>query len=883
MINTDESIDAITEGPLSSSQEGVWYQLQVDPANIAYFIVCLYRCREGLDPDLLEQAYNQVLRRHPALRTTFITVNGEARQVVHPFVPDRIERMDFRGHPAEERGRRVREYARLGAGLGGDLETGPLIRLQLLQVGEGHYFLLLSVHHIVCDGTSVALFKNELAHYYDALVNNEPTFLPEAQIDLAHFAAWEREWQRGKSAQAMLEYWKKQLSGSLAVIELPGMHQRRKVDSRYVRRYRFTISGEAYQDIKRACADGKQTTFRVMAAAYAVLLKRVTGQEDIIMGCPFSNRTFPELGQSLDRTIGMFVNMLPLRLNLGGDPTATELMLQVGQTVLDAQKNQALPFERLIAATNPTRVANRTPIFQVVINFQNITRRSTQDLLVYDHEFDHSKTVFDLSMDIKEIGQSLVCNLIYNGDLYDETMISQFAADYERILAATVSNPQARLSSIIQSVPGQDPGPQVHEKGKSSSGGKAALMSGSDQGKSTRTENMLGYSQESLWFLHQLDPEIPAYNSVLTIRLKGPLKVPALEKSVNEIIRRHSVLCAYFPEQGGEPTQLIRSFEEIALAAEVIVAQQFSEREQKIIELGRREQLIPFDMGNGPLYRFSLVEFDPQDHLLFLVTHHIISDGWSRQLMLDELSRSYNAFARGELPQLPELNSQYSDYVRWQRQQAQRGALDEHLDYWLANIDPGSSLLNLPYDHPHPAVQTYTAGRYITSLTAQSSQAFKSFCKQEHATIFMGILAALDVLLYRFTGQGTITVGCPFANRSGPEFDRLIGFFVNTMPVQVTLEADLTFRQVLRKVRERMLGAMTHQSLPFDKLVAAINPQRDLSRVPLFQVVLNFKNVPRYDLDQSQLQMEETVIDSGVSAFEIDFDIVDGPGGLQLV
>jgi amino acid adenylation domain-containing protein len=864
--------DLPLSAPLSYPQEGIWYLMQLDPGSTFYNIARMYRCSGKLEMDLLERAFDAVLQHQPALRTTFAIQAGEPRQIVQPFSAVRIPLIDFSGYPAEQRVQRAREYAGEKSNSHFDLESGPLIRVELLRLNPQDHFLFLIAHHTIFDGWSEGLFTTELAHYYSAFLNNTPPALPEIELDQVGYAAWQRSWLQGETAQHQLDYWKIRLAGPLPVMDLPGDRAREQKNGPQGKLVQFVLSGEHYQKIKRVCAENHLTTFRVMVAAYALLLMEETGQEDILIGCPLANRENPELGKRLENTIGMFVNTLPLRFDLSGDPTISELLERVQKTVRADLQNQALPFEKLVEVIKPQRDANRIPLIQVLINMKNISRQTAQDMFSYDFEFEHPRPAFDLSLDIKEIGQILACDLIYDACLFDKLRISRLAARYQDLLLAMLSNLNANVSGLLSKP--ASPGAVIPDP----PGTRASKV-----GSPALAQNPLSFSQESLWFLNQLDPAIPAYNSVMLYRLQGRLDIQALENSINMIRRRHEVLRAVFPVENGEPRQVIEAFQPLALPFLALPGLHFSEREAKIVELAKKECQIPFDLRNGPLQRAALLQFAPDEHILLLVSHHIVSDGWSEQLVLDELSQCYRAFALGSQPALPELAAQYSDYARWQHEQLRKGGFAAQFDYWTALIDRDTPALDLPLDHLRPAVQTYRAERYVASLPQQTSAALKAFCQEERATFYMGLLAALDVLLYRYTGQSKITVGSPLANRTRPEFEALIGFFVNTLPVQVEIEADLTFREMLALVRERMLAAITHQSLPFDLLVKKINPERDLSRLPLFQVVLNYVNVPQFSPNLDELKIERiTGFDTGVTAFDLEFNIVEKAGALQL-
>lgn len=376
----------------------------------------------------------------------------------------------------------------------------------------------------------------------------------------------------------------------------------------------------------------------------------------------------------------------------------------------------------------------------------------------------------------------------------------------------------------------------------------------------------LSFAQERLWFLDQLAPGNPGHNLTSALRLRFPLNVPALHRSLNEIARRHETLCTTFVVVDGQPVQRIVSSLDLALPMVDLRSLPFGEREAAAKRLVAEEALKLFDLQTGPLVRAVLLHLGMADYLFVLTMHHIISDGWSLHVFSRELHTLYSAFAFHQPSPLRELPIQYADFAVWQRKWLQGAVLEEHLDYWKRQL-ADLPVLQLPMDHPRPEVQSFDGASHSHMLPAELATALKELSQKEEATLFMILLAAFQALLARYSGQDDIVVGTYIANRNRAEIEDLIGFFVNTLVLRTDLSGNPTFRQMLGRVKETTLGAYAHQNMPFPKLVEALQPSRDLSRNPLFQVVFQLLNIlttnsrPRTGVGEPVVELERTTAD----------------------
>jgi len=355
----------------------------------------------------------------------------------------------------------------------------------------------------------------------------------------------------------------------------------------------------------------------------------------------------------------------------------------------------------------------------------------------------------------------------------------------------------------------------------------------------------LSFGQRRLWILDQLVPGNPFYNIPLVYRLEGEFDTAAFEQSVNEIIRRHESLRTIFASQNEEPVQVILS--ELKLNVPIIHLEHLAglEQEEEIIRAASKEAMKPFDLSKGPLMRVSLLRLGPMHHVLLYTTHHIVSDTWSSDNFLQELVTLYGAFLSGKPSPLPELSVQYPDFSLWQRQRMQGDRLEKQLSYWRQMLGSDIPLLELPTDRQRPALQTFSGDSLSFLLPETLLEQITALIVPMECSLFMFLLASLDLLLCRYSGQEDILVGSPIANRNRREIEKLIGYFSNTLVFRTDLSGNPTFRQLLKRVRQVASGAYDNQDIPFERLVESFQPERYMSHTPLFQVMLVLQNVPK--------------------------------------
>ncbi|KJH86927.1 peptide synthase, partial [Pseudomonas fluorescens] len=391
------------------------------------------------------------------------------------------------------------------------------------------------------------------------------------------------------------------------------------------------------------------------------------------------------------------------------------------------------------------------------------------------------------------------------------------------------------------------------------------------------------YAQERQWFLWQMDPHSSAYHIPSALRLKGQLDVPALERSFNALAERHESLRTTFAEQGEQAVQVIHRQMPLSITVEELPAGSPISEDARIKAYIEGETARPFDLRQGPLLRVSLLKIAEDDHVLVLIQHHIIADGWSMRVLVDELVRCYAADTGGQPLALPELPVQYADYAIWQRHWLEAGERERQLAYWVQTLGDEQPVLELPFDQPRPPVQSLRGARLDVELAPELATGLKQLAQREGASLFMVLLASFQALLHRYSGQPQIRVGVPTANRNRVETEGLIGFFVNTQVLNAHVDGQMPFEQLLAQVKQAAMAAQAHQDLPFEQLIEALQPERSLSHSPIFQVMFNHQNADatgRRQMQLPQLRVEDLTWEGRTAQFDLTLGTYETERGI---
>jgi amino acid adenylation domain-containing protein len=394
-------------------------------------------------------------------------------------------------------------------------------------------------------------------------------------------------------------------------------------------------------------------------------------------------------------------------------------------------------------------------------------------------------------------------------------------------------------------------------------------------------ELQASFGQERLWVLEHLRADVPLYMHSFAVRCSGPLDPAALTSAVNEVVRRHETLRTRFDIRGGVLVQLIAPSLEVDVPVVDLtqLGRDAAEAEARSLAEGLDDE--PVDLSVAPLVRFRLLRVAPDDHVLVVAIHHIVSDGWSIGIILREIAAAYNALTVGETPQLPELPVQYADYAAWQRQWLSGPELDKQVGYWSEALAGAPALLELPPDRPRPSVQSFDGATRPVAIGPGVVESLNELARSTGATPFMTLTAALAAVLHRYASQPDVLLATPVAGRRRSEVEPLIGFFVNTLILRTDCSGNPAFRDLVRNVRANALDAYAHQDLPFEKLVEELNPERDLSHLPLAQVMLVLQTTPDHALDLAGLDVSPYPLAEDMAPYDLTVELRETPGGLE--
>ena len=391
----------------------------------------------------------------------------------------------------------------------------------------------------------------------------------------------------------------------------------------------------------------------------------------------------------------------------------------------------------------------------------------------------------------------------------------------------------------------------------------------------------LSFPQQRLWFLDRLEPGAPIYNIVHAIRLFGKLDVTALQRSLNQIIRRHDILRTTFHSDSDGPVQVVTPHRDLTLAVRDLQSTAATNRNAEIAKLTNDEARQPFNLETGPMFRAKLLKLAPEQHTLLLAFHHIVFDNWSEKVLAQELAAHYSAFLEERPSRLAEIAMQYADYARGQRAKIQGPTIEKAVAYWKEKLKTASDGLTLPTDRPEPHARTLRGGVVSETLSAELSSGLQRLSRESNATLFTITLAAFETLLARYSGQENVIVGVPTTDRP-QETEQLIGFFVNTLPVRGDLSGNPTFSEFLRRVRDTVSEAFAHEDAPFEKLVEVLRPERALSRNPLFRVMFVYQDAPLQKLELPGLRVEAEEFFSATAKFDLTLFVTETESGFHL-
>src|SRR5689334_18727578 len=814
--------------PLSFAQQRLWFLQQLDPRSAAYNVPRAVRLTCPLNVSALRRSLSEVVRRHEVLRTTFTTINEQPVQIVHEAQPLSLPVIDLSDLPEAEREASLRTLFTAETSRPFNLANDSLLRASLVRTGDEDHIVFFTLHHIVSDGWSSGVLISELVALYDAYSHDRPSPLLELPVQYADYAVWQRQQLQGETLEEHLAYWEQKLRGAQA-LKLPADHPRPKVQSIRGAQYSIALPSSLTDALNELSRREGTTLFMTLLAAFKALLCRYTGQEDISIGVPIAGRNQVETEQ----LIGFFINTLVMRTDLSGNPSFRELLGRVREVAVGAYAHQELPFERIVEELQPERNAGAQPFFNVMFVYQNTpaSAHPLPGLTMSQVEMsDETAVRSDIDFYLWE-GESVRGSFVYNTDLFDESTIAQMSSRLVELLEEITRAPEVSLTDLLVS---GKPEPLA-----------ISLIAAADE------KVPFSYHQERMWFIDQFEngnvyESAPTYHNIpLILQLQGDVDTNVLESSLNEIVQRHAILRTRFIADEGRGCQVIAPSERLELKVVQCTP-------SNALELALTEAREPFALDVDLPIRAAIFRVSATEVLLLLTVHHIVADRPSLRLIAGELAEIYNARIEGRAASLPELAVQYAVYAKGQ-QNLTEADFEQLWFYWSWQLRGQLAALKLPEDHPRPAIHTYTAARETFTLAA-------TVVSRLGEDQFAALLAAFKVLMHRYARQDEIVVGTSEPCRTQPEVANLVGPFANLVVLRSDLGGNPSFSTLVQRVQKTVAQARAHQEMPFDKLVQLLNPEKDMSRTALFDVLFQFDDeaAPIFSLGQTEAQQIDT-------------------------
>ena len=771
---------------LSFAQERLWLVDQLASESSVFNLFQALRLAGPLRIGVFERCFKTIFERHESLRTVIRPRGGEPVQVIETDLELGIPVIDLGALPAPQQEELVERLGMEHSRHRFRLDRGPLLRITLLRLGEVSHVVLVTMHHIVGDDWSTAILQRELTLLYDTFVEQRPSPLPELPVQYADYALWQRQWLTDEFLEPQLEYWKGQLRGELPVLTLKTGRRRPRAMTFRGAHYDFSLGAGLAETVEAISRRQGVTPFMTLLAAYATVLHHCSGQDDIIVGGPVANRNRMEI----EGLIGFFVNILPLRIDLSGQPSYRELLERIRRVCLEAYDHQDLPFERLVQALQLGRDLSHTPIRQVGFSFLKTSLAATElnhGITVSPFPIDTGTAPLDLGLILWQDGSELQGTLEYSLELLDEPMIVRFVDSLEEVLADMSTDLERPLITVSPLVAHPEPAPAVREAPQ-------------------EDVSRLSENQSLYYFAEKLQEDFYYSHVRVLFEISGDLDQEAFSQAFDKLIEASDSLRSTIFEDGGVPyrrvlPELDEPLTHIDLSSRSDPAAAFD----PWLEERCRQ---PTDFSR--LIDCVLVKMAPKRFIWFFSAHHIILDAFSLEILFRSVSQSYASILEGRPAEVDPMPS-YREYVEFEETYQASERYERAKRYWqeklATEIDP------VPF-YRKSAEETSEAVRRSVSLSDGESRRLRELTARESLySISVLPFAVLVTYLYRLTGHRHLRIGTTFANRSD-RFRNLIGLLINNCPLQLDIEASDSFGSLARKVQVETIRTGKYQQYP---------------------------------------------------------------------
>ena len=799
---TSDALQSDSLLPASSAQKRLFVLSQMESGEVPYHLTGSILMDGQLDKDRLTAAFRTLFHRHESLRTAFEIQQDQICQRVFDTVEVSIEFARIEADAAEDFARgMIRPF---------DLHSPPLARIGLAEIAPNRHLMIFDMYHMIGDGISGILLVQELIRLY--MGEN----LPPVSGQYRDYVQWEQSYLNSKTCTTDKTYWQRRLDRTVP-LNLPLDFPRPDKQQFHGRVLRHRWTEQDTRQFKALAARLSTTPYMLMLSVYTVLLHRLSGQTDILVGTTTSGRLTP----SFESIVGMFANTLVMRLFPECDLAFDRFVLNVTQHCLQDFSHQGMPFEVLVESVQIPRDIRRNMLFDTLYVYENAQQRSLQlpSMTITPFLFDRRCAMFDLTLEIIE-KETISVNLEYNTGLFREATASAILKSVHDIFVQVADRPQIRCQEIVL-----------------------------DSFGSFRAPTALTDHQSRLWFVDRFEsgvlyPHSPVYyNMPLILRWNGPLNQKILSESLQAIVNRHHALHIQIVGNGDAPGQIVMDRVDMVLRMlDAATETPPVESEKRLPEnwmdtsmaLAMEKVLIdsaqPFELDHPPLFRAAILSVDAENHILALTAHHIICDPWSLEQVAVECLNDYRSRLSGQIPECGVPDMQFPEAMK---EDPAKLAIQEK--FWTACLGKDCKPLNLPMDHPRPAIQTYRSGFEMFSVPEDVVSALRTLAGKLNVSLTTVLMAAFDILLFRYSRQSIVITGTPC--RSGDRPASAVGHYANLLVMKADFQNDPTVADLISQVDRYRNQAMENLLFPFDRLVQAMNPEKDMSRTALFDIL----------------------------------------------
>jgi amino acid adenylation domain-containing protein len=827
-----------------------------------------------IDVDTLKAAISEIVNQHEILRTNFhhlpeMPLPLQAIESDHDVEFREIESSEDNHR---EKFVRIEDLFRKEILCCCDLRDELGARFYVFRISASERVLVTSVPAVFVDSRSLKNLFRQIARGYAARLRGEK--LAVQPVQYVDFAEWQKELlEQEEDGDESWDMQNPHFSSPLPL--MLGLERATYTIIEYSpESVSSALDAETTAKINRISSIYNASPDVFLLACWQILVWRLTGHKDITIYSMIEGRRIGELREAL----GPFARFCPARSHVEPDYQFAEMLEIADQSIRSANKY----LNYILRQDSGTIEDDRLVEWANAIGFEYEEWPGIE--YAGPVKFTYLKQCvcldrFKLKLGGYRKADGLTIEIQYDPSIFSRENILLIQERYLRLIENAVLDDWAYIvdlevigrRELVEIRNNRRTGESIGARGRQ----VAPLL--------VRAEREgclpLSFAQQRLWFLDQLAPNNPFYNVPGAVRLEGRVDLEALERSVNEIVRRHEVLRTRFEVEEDAPVQVIDEWEPRRLERADLKSLTRQEKEEEVSRIIREAAEAGFDLRRGPVFRVKALELQEDEHVVLFNIHHIVSDGWSMEILRREMGALYLAYSAGEVSPLEELPIQYSDFAVWQRSYLAGEILDREVRYWKEQLQD-APIMELPTDHPRPVALTYRGGTERVWIGKELSEGLRKICRQEGATLFMALMAALKVVLMRYSGEEDISVGTVVAGRTRRELEGLIGFFVNTLVLRTDLGGNPNFRVLLEREREVAFGAYAHQEVPFERLVEEINPERDLGRSPLFQVMMALQNLGREESKLSAPPTRERWEEVGTAKFDLSLTLTESREGI---